>query len=53
MWAGTRVLVTGASGFLGRHLVDALEARGAAVLVTTATTGEGVDELVEAIDADR
>jgi len=32
MWAGTRVLVTGASGFLGRHLVDALEARGAVVL---------------------
>lgn len=36
-----------------RALGETAEARGAAVLVTTATTGEGVDELVEAIDADR
>jgi GDP-L-fucose synthase len=31
--AGTRVVVTGGSGFLGRHLVQALEARGSVVLV--------------------
>ena len=27
-WANARVLVTGASGFLGRHLVESLKARG-------------------------
>jgi GDP-L-fucose synthase len=31
--AGKRVVVTGGSGFLGRHLVAALEARGSTVLV--------------------
>jgi len=31
--AGTRVVVTGGSGFLGRHLVRALERRGSIVLV--------------------
>ena len=29
MWSGTRVLVTGGRGFLGQHLVSALEGRGA------------------------
>ena len=31
--AGTRVVVTGGSGFLGRHVVAALETRGSTVLV--------------------
>jgi len=32
-WARERVLVTGAGGFLGRHLVDALRARRPAALL--------------------
>src|SRR5262249_35554865 len=30
-WQGKKVLVTGGSGFLGSHIVEALERRGAAV----------------------
>ncbi len=36
-----RVLVTGARGFVGRHLVDALEARGHIVLQADRTPSEG------------
>lgn len=32
LWSGSRVLVTGARGFLGRHLVAAARARGAEVV---------------------
>jgi GDP-L-fucose synthase len=32
-WSGRRVLVTGGAGFLGRHLVERLRARGAEVFV--------------------
>ena len=38
-WHGSRVLVTGAQGFIGRHLVRRLVALGAAVTITERTTG--------------
>jgi len=32
-WSGRRVLVTGGAGFLGRHLVERMRARGAEIIV--------------------
>ena len=49
-----KVLVTGASGFIGRHLVSALTCRGDAVraLVRNAARGRGLGEGVEFIVGD-
>ena len=40
-WAGTRVLVTGAGGFIGSHVVDALVAAGADVRAFLRYTAHG------------
>ncbi len=39
-WAGAPVLVTGATGFVGRHLVGALSARGARVRILARKTAD-------------
>src|SRR5689334_6032746 len=40
-WGGRRVLVTGAGGFIGSHVVDALLAQGADVRALLRYTGPG------------
>ena len=48
-WQGARVLVTGARGFIGTHLVDALEAAGADVIA--ADRGGDADVKLDLRDA--
>jgi GDP-L-fucose synthase len=48
-WAGTRVLVTGATGFVGSHLVDRLRTTGATLL----TPGRREYDLLEQDDVRR
>lgn len=52
-WSTRRVFITGASGFIGRHVVEALVARGAAVVALTRTRGTvnrpGVREVVDSV----
>jgi len=45
-WGGTRVLVTGARGFIGRHLAAALRARGASVHGTSRASHPDNDDQV-------
>jgi nucleoside-diphosphate-sugar epimerase len=56
-WQGARVLVTGAGGFVGRHLVERLSREGARVLPLTRarcdlTDRRAVDRFVRAADPD-
>lgn len=43
IWRGSRTLVTGASGFVGSHLVQKLTALGASVMAVSRNSGGGVD----------
>ena len=49
----TRVLVTGATGFLGRHVVDKLRARGCEVTTLARASGDLRADLADAGDAER
>jgi nucleoside-diphosphate-sugar epimerase len=48
----SRVLVTGATGFVGRHAVDALRSRGHEVVAVTSRPGAPVDGAARTIVAD-
>ena len=48
-WAGSRVLVTGGSGFIGRHLVSALASHGAVVTATCHRSPERLSGLAPCI----
>lgn len=53
---GTRILVTGAAGQLGRYLAPALASAGAEVVTTGSRAGQGIDvagDLAETTDAAR
>ena len=51
-WAGRPVLVTGAGGFIGSHLVEALVARGARVRALLRYTSRGDRGALDLVDAE-
>ena len=48
-WSGRRVLVTGAGGFIGSHLVEALATQGAEVVAFTRYTSQAKRGLLEVL----